>query len=300
MAIPDQRNKVFLVTGANTGIGRETAAALAGAGATVAITSRDRARGERALGEIRAGAGPDADVQLLMLDLASLASVRACADEVLTRFDRLDVLINNAGALIGDRRTTADGFELTIGANHLAPFLLTELLRERLTASAPSRVVNVASIAHRGAARVDLDAATGPGAAVGPYEPMGTYNQSKLANVLFTTELARRMAGTGVTAFAVHPGGVRSEFGLGDDTKGLLRLGVAVIRPLEISPRTGAQATLHCATAPGIEDRSGGYFQKRLFGNFGPVTEVAPTPAARDEAAAKALWEASERALASA
>jgi len=281
MELPDQSGKVVVVTGANTGIGKETARALSKAGATVVITSRDEAKGAAAATDI------GGDVHLVKLDLASLDAVRATAAEILDRWVRIDVLVNNAGALIGERRLTADGFELTIGANHLGPFLLTNLLLERLGKSAPSRIVNVASIAHTGARRVDLDAAV---AVSGSYKPMGVYGESKLANILFTKELAKRTAGTGVTTFAVHPGGVRSEFGKGEGTSGLLALGVMIIRPFEISPATGASASLYCATEPDIEEHSGGYFQKRLFGNFGPVTEVEPTVAAKDEAAAAALW----------
>jgi NAD(P)-dependent dehydrogenase (short-subunit alcohol dehydrogenase family) len=272
MALPDQSGKTFLVTGANTGIGKATAKALAAAGATVVFTSRDRAKGEAARAEI------GGDSHLVLLDLASFASVREAAAEVLERWDRLDVLINNAGALIGERRSTADGFELTIGANHLGPFLLTNLLLDRLLAGPAPRVVNVASIAHRGAARVNIDD-------TGAYNPMGRYGESKLANILFTKQLSKR-----VTSFAVHPGGVRSEFGKGEGTKGLPAIGVTIIRPFEISPTVGAQASLHCATEPGLEARNGGYFQKKLFGNFGPVTEVQPTAPARDEGAASALW----------
>jgi NAD(P)-dependent dehydrogenase (short-subunit alcohol dehydrogenase family) len=286
MGLPDQTGKVVVVTGANTGIGKETARALAKAGATVVITSRNEEKGNKAAADI------GGDVHLVLLDLASLAAVRKAAEEIVDRWDRLDVLVNNAGALIGEQRLTDDGFELTIGANHLGPFLLTNLLLDRLKASAPARVVNLASIAHRGANRVDMDAAVDVSKA-GRYNPMGVYGESKLANVLFTKELAKRVAGTGVTTYAVHPGGVRSEFGKGEGTGGLLALGVMIIRPFEISPATGASASLYCATAPGIEDRSGGYFQKKLFGNIGPVTEVEPTSAAKDAAAATQLWDRS-------
>ena len=297
MGIPDQTGKVVVVTGGNTGIGKETAKALAAAGATVAITARTPSKGEAAAKEIKAVAGPTASVHVLPLDLSSLASVRACAAEVLSRFDRLDVLVNNAGAVIGDRRQTDDGLELTIGANHVGPFLFTTLLLDRLKASAPSRIVNLSSIAHRGASKVELGKAQA-GTDDRPYNAMGRYSESKLANVLFTKELARRLEGTGVSAFAVHPGGVRSEFGKGDDTKGVLRLGVTLMGALSISPKTGASASLHCATEPGLEAKSGGYFQKQLFGNFGPVTEVQPTASGKDAEAARRLWDETEALLA--
>lgn len=285
MEIPDQQGKVAVVTGANSGIGKETARALAHAGATVVITTRDEAKGRAAMEEV------GGDVHLVVLDLSSLASVRAAAEELLGRWSRLDVLVNNAGAVIGERRLTADGFELTLGANHLGPFLLTNLLLDRLTASAPARVVNVASTAHTGAARVDLEAMA-DGSSAGRYSAMGTYAESKLANILFTRELARRTAGTGVSTFAVHPGVVRSGFGFGDGNR-LMTFAVVAVRPFLISARAGAAASLFCATAPGLEDRSGGYFQRKLLGSYGPVVEAQPTSAGRDDAAAAALWERS-------
>jgi NAD(P)-dependent dehydrogenase (short-subunit alcohol dehydrogenase family) len=296
MPIPDQTGRTVVVTGANTGIGFETAGALAEAGATTVITSRDPAKGEAALSALKERTG--GDVHLVLLDLASLASVRAAAAEILQRFDRLDVLVNNAGLLLSARRVTEDGFEMTIGVNHLGPFLLTQLLLDRIRASAPARIVNVASIAHTGArAGVGFDDLQSEQA----YSGLSVYSRSKLANILFTRELARRLDGTGVTAFAVHPGGVRSGFGLDGDTRGIVSFGIKLLdrTPVYISSAKGAGASLHAATTPGIEDRSGAYFARKLFGNFGQVVEAKPALQARDDEAARRLWETSEDLIAS-
>jgi retinol dehydrogenase 12 len=215
---------------------------------------------------------------------------------VLERFDRLDVLVNNAGLILTDRRLTADGFEMTFGVNHLGPFLLTQLLLDRIKGSAPARIVNVASFAHqqaRGGIRFDdLQSERG-------YSGMAVYSRTKLANILFTRELARRLEGTGVSTFAVHPGGVRSGFGKDGDAKGLVGLGVKLGAPFFISAKAGAGATLHAVTAPGIEDRSGTYFSRRLFGNWGPVVPTKPAAPGRDDEAARRLWEVSEELIAS-
>lgn len=157
-------------------------------------------------------------------------------------------------------------------------------------------MVTVASIAHRGAADARLDDLQSERG----YSPMGAYNRSKLHNILFTTELARRQAGTGVTAFAVHPGGVRSGFGKGDDTKGLEKLLFLAVQPFFISAKAGAGASVHAVTAPGIEDRSGAYFARKILGNYGPVVEASTSAAARDETAARELWARSEALVAAA
>jgi NAD(P)-dependent dehydrogenase (short-subunit alcohol dehydrogenase family) len=294
LAPPDQTGRTVLVTGANSGIGFETAAALAEAGARTVITARDPDKGEDALAALRARTG--GDLHLVRLDLASLRSVREAADVVLERFDRLDVLVNNAGLILTERRLTTDGFEMTLCVNHLGPFLLTRLLRDRLVAAAPARIVNVASVAHQQARR-GLD--FGDLQAERSYSGMAVYSRTKLANILFTRELARRLEGTGVSAFAVHPGGVRSGFGRDGDAGGIVGLGLTVAAPFFISPKAGAAASLHAATTPGIEARSGAYFARRLFGNWGPVVETKPSSAARDDEAARRLWEVSEELVAS-
>lgn len=294
MDVPDQGGKVILITGGTSGIGKETAVSLAGAGATTVITGRDQAKSDRAVAEVRRRAAND-DVHAVALDLASLASVRATASTVLERWDRLDVLVNNAGAFNGAHQFTADGHELTFGANYLGHFLLTQLLVPRLSATAPSRVVTVASLAHRfavgGMAFDDLDMEDG-------YNGWTAYNRSKLATVLFTGELARRLATSGISAFAVHPGLVASAFGRTEDSGKLATVAFTAVRPLLVSAASGARASVHVATAPGLETRSGGYFQRLALGNYGPVREVRPSGRGRDASAARRLWELSEEMVA--
>ncbi len=278
----------MVVTGANSGIGKEAARALAGMGATVVMASRDPGRGAAAAEEVRATTG-NADSRDLRLDLASLDSVDAFADEVLSRFDRLDVLLNNAGLVVGHRRQTVDGFEETIGVNHLGPFHLTRRLLDRLEASAPARIVNVSSVIHKGATAgmllADLQSEYS-------YAQMEAYAKSKLANVLFTRELARRLEGTGVTANCLHPGVIRSRFARDGDARGWLRLVYPIAAPVMTSPRRGARTSVYLASSPEVEGVSGRYFVRRR-------ERLASAPG-RDSVAAAWLWEESERLLASA
>lgn len=273
--------KVVLVTGANSGIGKETARELARRGARVVMTARDPVRGEAALEEVRATTGGEAD--LLLLDFASLASVRDAAAEYRARYGRLDVLVNNAGLVLGERRVTADGYEMTFQVNHLGPFLLTNLLLDLLRASAPARVVNVTSAAHRSVRGLDFDDLM----ATRRYRAMEAYARSKLANILFTVELARRLDGTGVTANAVHPGSVATGFGRDGDTSGLLAFGLRLAAPFMKSPGRGARGPVWLASAPELEGVSGQY--------FAGTRRRTPSRAARDPAAAARLWEVSER-----
>lgn len=273
--------KVCVVTGANVGIGLETARGLARLGATVVMTSRDRARGEAALADVRASIA-GAKVELLDLDLGSLAKVRAAAAELLLRHARIDVLVNNAGLVLSERKETVDGFEQTFAVNHLGPFLFTNLLLERLKASAPARIVNVASQAHRGSKGLDFDDLQ----AKRRFSSLRAYGDSKLANILFTIELARRLGGS-VTANAVHPGVVRSGFGRDGDARGLLRYAIAIARPFMIGPVKGAETSIHVAVAPELEGVTGRYFMKKK--------EASPTAYARDAAAARRLWDESAR-----
>jgi NAD(P)-dependent dehydrogenase (short-subunit alcohol dehydrogenase family) len=278
--------KVVVITGGNTGIGQATATALAALGATVVITSRVPSRGEAALKEIRSGSGNE-HVEMMELDLADFASIRAFAAAVLERYDRIDVLVLNAGLVLGHRTETTEGFENTFGVNHLGHFLLTQLLLERLEASAPSRVVVLASDAHRMAIRGlnfdDLQSTR-------HYRAFDAYAKSKLANVLFTRELARRLEGTGVTANCAHPGYVNSHFGRDGDYgfEGFQQLGA---RLFAISPEEGARTSVHLASAPELTTATGGYYAKSKLRN--------PSKAARDDAAAGRLWEESERLVAS-
>jgi NAD(P)-dependent dehydrogenase (short-subunit alcohol dehydrogenase family) len=274
--------EVCVVTGANAGIGLETARALARLGATVVLTSRDRARGEAAKDDIGKSA-PGAALDLVALDLASLASVRAAAAEIAGRHARIDVLVNNAGVYFSHRAETRDGLEMTFGVNHLGPFLFTCLLLDRLRAAAPARIVNVASHEHTRTAGLDFDDLQ----ATRGYSGIAAYRRSKLANVLFTRELARRLAGSGVTANALHPGSVRTQIGRDGDARGLHRLFIALASPFLIGPERGARTSVFVATSPEIAGVSGRYFAR--------CRERAPSRPALDDAAARRLWDESAR-----
>lgn len=279
--------RVCLVTGANSGVGLETARGLAQAGATVVLAVRDLGRGEAARADI-ARTAPGARLEVLRLDVADLDSVRASAAEFLARHDRLHVLVNNAGIHTEERRSTPQGYESTFATNHLGHFLLTHLLLDALQRGAPSRVVNVASEAHR-FGRIhfdDLMLANAGRPEGGAIFGAKAYNQSKLANILFTAALARRLDGTGVTANAVHPGSVRTGWARGRDS-GLLRLVVGVAKPFLIAPEKGARTSLYAATAPGLEATTGRYFVR--------CREATPSRAARDVDAQERLWRESER-----
>ncbi|HTN51923.1 MAG TPA: SDR family oxidoreductase [Anaeromyxobacter sp.] len=269
--------KVVVVTGATGGIGLETARGLAKLGARVAVVARDRARGEAALRAVEE-AGPGARPLLLVADLASLAEVRRLAAELQATLPRLDVLVNNAGAIHQRRKASPDGLELTFAVNHLAPYLLTRLLLPKLRESAPARVVTVASEAHRMGAIdwQDLQSERGYGA-------MRVYGTSKLMNILFAAALARRLAGTGVTSNSLHPGVVATGFGKNDP--GSFRFLVRLARPFLLSPERGARTSVHVAAAPELVSVSGRYFKDRR--------EATPSAAARDEASQERLWEIS-------
>jgi len=269
--------KVCVVTGATSGIGKAAAAALAKLGAQVVLVGRDRGRAEAAAAEIGATAAvpPKAEIA----DLASMEQVRALAGR-LGSLERIDVLINNAGLVLGEHRVTRDGFEHVFAVNHLAPFLLTNLLLPKLTGSAPARVVTVTSDAHS-AAKLDLD---DPNLEHG-WNSWRSYANSKLANILFTRELARRLDGTGVTANCAHPGTVRT--GFGREGKPLLRLATTLARPFFLSPERGADTVVYLASSPDVAGETGGYYVKRQ--------RREPSAAARDDAAARKLWEISEK-----
>jgi len=271
-----------VITGANSGVGRATATAVAGLGARTVMTARSESRGLGALADVRRASGSD-QVELVVFDLVDLASVREGAAELLDRCAHIDVLVNNAGLVLSERTETRDGFEATFAINHLGPFSLTRLLTERLIASAPSRVVNVASAAHRSARR-GLD--FGDLQSVKHYRGMRAYARSKLANILFTNELARRLSGTGVTANSLHPGTVASGFARDDDASGLLAFGVKVIKPFILTPEKGARTSVYLTSSPEVADVSGKYFVK--------CRARAPSAAAQDEAAAALLWAISE------
>jgi NAD(P)-dependent dehydrogenase (short-subunit alcohol dehydrogenase family) len=281
------RNKVVVITGSNIGIGKETAVGLASLGATTVLACRNQEKAEAAAAEVKERSGND-DVPLVSLDLADLDSVRTAADEILDRWDRLDVLINNAGGIWTERDETKQGVEQTFGVNHLGHFLLTHLLLDRLKQSAPSRILNLASVGHhmawRGMRFDDLQSEK-------RYAGMEVYGRSKLANVLFSRELAKRLAGTGVTVNAVHPGPVRSGFGMDGDMKGLMGLGNKLIRPFEISAAAGAKTSIYLASSPEVEGKTGGYWVRSKPGHMSKQAQS-------DEQAAR-LWDESEKLLAS-
>ena len=270
--------RTVVITGATAGIGKATAVALARQGAHLVMPARDADRAEAARREILA-ARPGARVDLLSADLASLASVRALAAELLATYPRIDVLINNAGLSQPTRRLSPDAYELTFAVNYLAPFLLTNLLLDRLRASAPARIVNVASAAH--AKRLDFDNLQGERR----YRLMGAYSTSKLALIMHTYALARRLEGTGVTANAVHPGGVRTE--IYRDLSGISRLAIKLAWPFLRSPEKGAETTVYVATAPELLGVSGRY--------FADSREQRTAPASYDAATARRLWDIGER-----
>lgn len=273
------QGRTVLVTGANTGIGLETAAELAGKGARVVLTARDPAKGSAAVEEIRRRHS-GAVVSAMNLDLSRLDDVRTFARTFTDEEKRLDVLVNNAGLMLDHRTTTPDGFETTFQVNHLGPFLLTNLLLELINASAPARIVNVASTAHRGS-KLNFDDLQSERS----YRAMQVYGRTKLCNILFTRELARRLEGTRVTANSLHPGTVRTGFGIDGDTKGLLRLGIAIARPFFLSPAQGARTSVYLASSPEVEGKTGLYWSK--------CKPSRPTAAAQDDETAQRLWDVS-------
>lgn len=274
-------DKIGLISGATNGIGRAAALALARQGMTLVIVGRNPARTQAVLDEIHAISGHKRS-EMIVADLSVMAEVRRAAAEFQARFDRLDVLMNNAGAVFSSRQETADGYEMTFALNHLSYFLLTNLLLERLKASAPARIVNVSSGAHHGATINFDDLHLRQGYGMGGFK---AYSQSKLANVLFTYELARRLAGSGVTANAMHPGFVAT--GFGRNNGGLMGATIGLLQRFALTPEQGADTLVYLATSPEVEGVTGQYFEKRR-----PQRSSA---ASYDEAAARRLWEVSEQ-----
>jgi NAD(P)-dependent dehydrogenase (short-subunit alcohol dehydrogenase family) len=270
-----------VITGATSGIGLAAAEALAGHGARLAIVARSQARAADAVSRIEAASSGGGTVDVLIADLASQASVRRLAAEVLDRYPRIDALVNNAGAIHATRQVSEDGIELTWAVNHLAPFLLTNLLLDRLKVSAPARIVTTSSDAHRGAHLPfdDLNAERSYGR-----RGFGRYGATKLANILFTTELARRLEGTGVTANCFHPGVVATGFNRNNGWA--MRAAMTAIRPFARSPEKGAETLVWLIESAEVGDQSGGYFVD--------CRRQTPSPAALDAESARRLWEISE------
>jgi len=275
----EMEGRVCLVTGATSGIGLVTARALAERGADVTLLARTPAKAEAVVAGIKEQTG-NPNVSALIADLSVREQVRRAAGEFRARHDHLHVLVNNAGAVFGRRRESADGIEMTLALNHLAPFLLTNLLLDMLKASAPARVVTVASAAHTGA-HIPFDDLQHRRR----YFAFGVYGETKLANILFTYELARRLEGSGVTANALHPGFVASNFGRGDTR--FWDVAFTLARPFAISAERGAQTSIYLATSPEVEGISGRYFANRR--------PVRSSGASYDRDAARRLWQVSEQ-----
>jgi NAD(P)-dependent dehydrogenase (short-subunit alcohol dehydrogenase family) len=284
--IPDQTGRTAVITGANTGLGYETAAALAAKGASVVLAVRNLDKGKEAARRIEQ-ATPGAQVQLRELDLSSLDSIRAAADELRSNHESIDLLINNAGVMFTPKSTTKDGFELQFGTNHLGHFALTNLLLDRVLAATGSRIVTVSSQGHRFVRGIRFDDLQ----ADRSYSRVGAYGQAKLANLLFTYELQRRLTGTNTIAVAAHPGGSKTEL-----TRNLPPLVAAATRlaePLFQSADMGALPTLRAATDPGV--LGGQYFGPDGFAEQrGHPKVVASSVASYDTDAQRRLWAVSE------
>ena len=276
----DIRGNRVLVTGATSGIGLEAARTLARQGARVVIVGRDAAKTGRCLEEIRTSA-PGAELSSLLCDFSRQKEERRLAEEVLRRFDRLDVLVNNAGTVFKNRTLTEDGIEATFAVNHLGYFLLTQLLLERIIRSAPARIVNVASIAHRRATMDFDDLFYERG-----YSLVKAYGRSKLGNVLYTRLLAQKLAGTGVTVNSLHPGAV--DTGIWSAAPAWMKPLIAILRRFAfISAEEGGRRIVQLVAGPELSGTTGQYFEN------GRIVDSAPR--ARDDALARRLWQESER-----
>ena len=277
MAEIDMQGKVCLVTGSNSGIGKVTARELARMGATVVMLCRNRAKGEAAQAEIISATG-NQNVDLIVADLAAQAEVHRAVAELRQKYQQLHVLINNAGGIRNARQVTPDGLETTFALNHLAPFLLTELLLDTLKASAPARIVNVSSMAHA-SGRIDFADLQGEKR----YSQWKAYSQSKLAMILFTYELAEQLKSSNVTVNALHPGAINSNFDSG--MSGFMRWGWKLITPFLLNVEQGAQTTLYLATSPDVEGVSGKYFSNQR--------ETKSSARSYDPATRQRLWKVS-------
>lgn len=277
----EMNGKVVLVTGATAGIGKVTARELADKGATVVIVGRNEAKTRQVVAEIKGQTGND-NVDYLIADLSLMAQVYQLADDFKARYDHLDVLINNAGSIFFERGETSEGIEKTIALNHLSPFLLTNLLLETIKASAPARIITLSSNAHN-AGQIDFEDLQGKR----KYGGFNNYAHSKLANVMFTYELARRLEGTGVTANAVHPGVVRTNFGKTNNQQWWTGIFTGIFGLFAVDEEEGAKTGIYVASSPDVEGVTGKYFAK---------SQIADTASqSKDIDAQKRLWEISEQ-----
>ena len=282
----EMQGKVVVITGATSGIGQVAAESLAGMGARIIQIARDRQRGEAAMQRL-SSCGPYARHGIYYADLSRLSGMKPVASEIAAAEPRIDVLINNAGALFGSHEITEDGLERTFALNHLSYFVVTRGLLDRLKASAPSRIVNTASDAHE-SAKLDFDDLQSEKTYRGGFweslryggPGFRAYGRSKLCNILFTRELARRLQGTGVTANCLHPGFVATRFG--DQSGGFMSFGIGVGKRFALSPKEGAETLIYLASSPEVAGASGEYFHK--------CRPVAPSREAQDDAAAQRLW----------
>jgi retinol dehydrogenase 14 len=274
----DMMGKTCLITGGNSGIGKATALGLAKLGANVVIVSRSKEKGEAALAEIIVNSG-NRNIELMLADMSSQDSIHRLASDFKVGHEKLHLLVNNAGVYLTRRITTVDGLESTFATNHLGPFLLTNLLLDLLKTSAPSRVINVTSDAHNGA-QVNFEDLQGEKR----FSGWRAYGQSKLAMILFTHELAKKLDGTGVTVNSAHPGVVRTNFA---NNNGLVTFGFRLLRPFFISPGTAAKRILYVATSPDLEGVTGKYFTK--------MHEARSSQESYDNDSAERLWQISEQ-----
>ena len=271
------KGKTVVITGGTSGIGEIAAEQLAQMGARIVLIARDKSRGEATLARLRERA-PGLAHTVRYADLARIPEMKRVAAQIAESEPRIDVLINNAGAMFGSRQLTGDGLEYTFALNHMAYFVVTKGLRERLQASAPARVINTSSGAHRGA-RLDFDDLQ----LVKDFSAMKAYSRSKLCNILLTRELARRLHGTGVTANCLHPGFVATRFG--DQSGGLISRFIGLAKLFAISPGKGAETLVYLASSPEVAETTGAYFYK--------CRPITPSQAALDDRAAILLWERS-------
>jgi len=279
MSEANMNGKLVLITGATEGIGKETVKALYAMGAHVVMVGRNPEKMERVIAELSSQKSDGGKLEGMVADLSSMAEIRKLAGEFKARYDRLDVLINNAGAFFNKRLESVDGFEMTFALNHLNYFYLTYLLLDLIKASAPARIINVSSGAHT-MGKINFNNLQGKGIF---FIGWTTYGRSKLMNILFTRELARRLEGTHVTANVLHPGFVATKFG--HNNKGLYQKFVKWSQRRAITPEEGAQTSIYLASAPEVAGVSGAYFYKSKI--------IQPSPAAQDDEAAKRLWEVS-------